>query len=293
MKPLAPILTSELFPELRGHLLSLLADLAPDDWLVPTAAGQWNVKDVALHLLGGDLGNLSRRRDQQPLPASIQGWDDLVAFINRINQSWVAAAQRLSTPVLRDLLDHSGRQMDEYFMSLDPFVLGTPVSWAGPEPAPNWLDVAREYTERWHHQQQIRDATHRPGLYQPRLFAPVLDTFVRALPHTFRDVAAPANTTVQLTIPGEAGGRWILQRASTRWELFQGDHVGAGLKPGEPRPSELPHAQPPTTEVTIPPEIAWKIFSRGIRGEAARSAAKITGDEALGAKVVEMVSVIA
>jgi len=53
MKPLAPILTSELFPELRGHLLSLLADLAPDDWLVPTAAGQWNVKDVALHLLGG------------------------------------------------------------------------------------------------------------------------------------------------------------------------------------------------------------------------------------------------
>ena len=275
MKPLAPILTSDLFPELRGHLLSLLDDLAPDDWLAPTTAGQWNVKDVALHLLGGDLGNLSRRRDQSSLTASIHSWDDLVAFINRINQSWVAAAQRLSTQVLRDLLDHSGRQMDEYFMRLDPFALGTPVSWAGPAPAPNWLDIAREYTERWHHQQQIRDATHRPGLYEPRLFAPVLDTFVRALPRTFRDVAAPANTTVQLTIPGEAGGHWTLRRASTAWELLSGES-----------PS-------PTAGVTIAAEIAWKIFTRGIRGEAARAAAKITGDQALGAKVVEMVSVIA
>lgn len=26
-----------------------------------------------------------------------------------------------------------------------------------------WLDAAREYTEFWVHQQQIRDATGRPG----------------------------------------------------------------------------------------------------------------------------------
>ncbi|HEX3202686.1 MAG TPA: hypothetical protein VHW42_12245 [Actinomycetes bacterium] len=38
-----------------------------------------------------------------------------------------------------------------------------PVSWVGPDPAPNWLDVAREYSERWTHQQQIRDAAEIPG----------------------------------------------------------------------------------------------------------------------------------
>src|SRR5450755_2251628 len=120
MQPLAPILTSDLFPDLRQKLLDLLDSLTPNDWLAPTTAGHWNVKDVALHLLGGDLGNLSRRRDQHSLPASINNWNDLVAFINGINKSWVEASQRLSTPVLRDLLEHSGRQMDEYFMSFDP-----------------------------------------------------------------------------------------------------------------------------------------------------------------------------
>jgi uncharacterized protein (TIGR03083 family) len=302
MNPPAPILVSDLFPELRSHLLSLLDSLAPDDWRAPTTAGQWTVKDVALHILGGDLGNLSRRRDQHSPPTGpIADWNDLVAFINCINQSWVDASQRLSTPVLRDLLNHSGRQADEYFMSLNPFAPGTPVSWAGPDPAPNWLDIAREYTERWHHQQQIRDATHRPGLYAPRLFAPVLDTFVRALPRTFRDVAAPANTTVQLIIPGEAGGHWTLQRTPATWELY----VGAGLKPGEPDPSAnegggLPRPEerrepgdPPTATVTIAPEIAWKIFTHGIRGQQVQAHANIQGDQALGAKVLETVSVIA
>jgi len=33
------------------------------------------------------------------------------------------------------------------------------VSWAGPEPAPVWLDAARDFSEYWTHQQQICDAT--------------------------------------------------------------------------------------------------------------------------------------
>jgi hypothetical protein len=44
------------------------------------------------------------------------------------------------------------------------FAMGEPVTWAGPEPAPIWLDIAREYTERWLHQAQVRDATRNPPL---------------------------------------------------------------------------------------------------------------------------------
>jgi hypothetical protein len=71
-----------------------------------------------------------------------------------------------------------------------------------------WFDIAREFTEHWHHQQQIRDATGQPPLYDPYLLSPVLDTFVRALPHSFPHAAAPEGTVVRLEIqvtPAVAG----------------------------------------------------------------------------------------
>jgi uncharacterized protein (TIGR03083 family) len=276
MQPVRAIATAHLFPEIRQLLLELLADLSPREWDLPTIAGQWSVKDVALHILGGDLGNLARRRDQHSIPSGpLDNYSDLVAFINRINQQWVEASRRLSTRLIIDLLDHSGREADAYFMSLDPNALGTSVSWAGPGPAPNWLDVAREYTERWHHQQQIRDAANRPGLYSPHIFAPILDTFVRALPRTFSTIDAPSGTTVQLTIPGAAGAYWLVHRAEDRWELFTG------------RATNL------AAEVTIQPEIAWKIFTRGIRDPKPGVHATIAGDPRLANAVLGTVSVIA
>ena len=81
-----------------------------------------------------------------------------------------------------------------------------------------WFDVARELTERWHHQQQIRDAVGRPPLYE-RYLAPVIDTFVRALPYTYRDVDAPEGTTIVLRIDDAA---WSLVREAIAWQLFVG-----------------------------------------------------------------------
>lgn len=269
-----PVLTGELFPELRERLLGLLGGLSDEEWRRPTAAPQWSVKDVAVHLLGGDAGNLSRRRDAWGLPGPGPGWDDLVAFINRLNASWVEAGRRLSPRLLIDLTGHVGRQADEYFRSLDPFAPGGAVDWAGSEPAEQWLDVAREYTERWHHQQQIRDAAGREGLYDENLFRPALDTFVRALPHTFRAVAAAPGAQVELRLTGSAGGAWVLERRE-RWELFEGT------------------AAQPRARVSIASTDAWKIFTRGLRGAEAAERAEIAGDPDLGGKVLETVSVIA
>jgi uncharacterized protein (TIGR03083 family) len=271
-----PILVAELFPEVRKQLLSMLSGFTEEEWGLPTAAKKWTVKDVALHLLGGDIGNLSRRRDSfTPFGKTISGWEDLVAFINQLNETWVVAARRMSPRVLCDLLAFTGPQMEDYFASLDPFALGTPVSWAGPQPAPQWLDIAREYTERWHHQQQIRDATKRPGLYEQRLFAPVLDAFVRALPYTFRSVEGAEGTCVQVTISGSGGGDWVLRRDANAWELLVG------------------RAPDAVAQVGLDGADAWKIFTRGLRGEEAMRRAKIAGDTRLGARVLEMVSVIA
>jgi uncharacterized protein (TIGR03083 family) len=275
MESPSPILVAHLFPELRQHLLPLLHSLTPGEWLLPTAAKEWNVKDIALHLLGGDIGNLSRRRDGHIQNAHITSWNDLVTFINELNDSWVKATQRISPHLLCDLLEHTGPQMEAYFASLDPYAMGGAVSWAGPEPAPVWLDVAREYTERWHHQQQIRDATGRPGLYEKHLFAPVLDAFVRALPYSFRDVHAAEGTCVQLNVFGHVENHWALFRNAGTWKLFTGNCTN------------------PIAEVTIAAEDAWKIFTRGIRDETAINKARIDGEFSLGVKILETVSVIA
>jgi uncharacterized protein (TIGR03083 family) len=276
MKTPDPVITIDLFPDLLEELLSLLGDLTTDEWKRPTVCAGWSVKDVALHLLGGEIGILSRKRDQFSfVEAEIASWDDLVRLINDLNAVWVKAARRISPPLLIDLMRLTGHQTCEYFRSLNPFAMGDPVDWAGPEAAPVWLDLAREFTERWHHQQQIRDATDKPGAKQPRYFAPVLDAFVRALPYTYRKVEAEDDTLLALTITGDSGGRWFLLRSDSRWNLF------------------IDVDRHPTAEVVIDQETAWRLFTKGASREEAVKKAAITGDRKLALKALEMVSVIA
>ena len=47
-----------------------------------------------------------------------------------------------------------------YFASLNLTALGAAAQLGG---AGVWLDVAWEYTERWRHQQHVRDTVGRPG----------------------------------------------------------------------------------------------------------------------------------
>jgi uncharacterized protein (TIGR03083 family) len=276
MRPPRPIFVSHLFPEVLDKLVELLANLSEEMWQRPTACRGWSVKDVALHLLGVEVGILSRKRDCFTPPGKpIRGQEDLVALVNDLNATWVQVTRRFSPRLLCDLLRFTGAQANDYFEALDPHAFGGPVSWAGPEPAPVWLDLAREYTERWHHQQHIRDAVGQPGLKDQRFLAPVLDTFVRAWPHTYRDVQAPEGTSVSLTVTGEAGGQWFLHRQSGCWKLFV----------------EVNHR--PDTNVTLDEDLAWRLFTAGVGREQALAGTRISGDLGLGRSVLDMISIIA
>jgi hypothetical protein len=138
-----------------------------------------------------------------------------------------------------------------------------------------WLDVAREYTEMWAHQQQIRDAVGKPGLKDARMFGPVLDCFARALPHTFHDVLAPDGAHVRLRVTGDAGGTWSLVRVSGVWGLYT--HVEAE----------------PAATATLDQEEAWRLFTKGTTPEAARAWAVFTGDVGLAHRVLDAVAIIA
>lgn len=267
MKPVGRIDVADLFPELEAKLVELLRGLAPDDWRRPTSCPQWSVHDVAAHLLDSALRRLSVQRDghRPPPPAEpIAGWPDLVAYLDRLNAEWVTAARRLSPAVLTGLIADTAPRLCELLAGLDPegpAVFG--VAWAGEEESPNWFDVAREYTERWHHQQQIRDAVGRPGIEGRRLFHPVLDAFVRALPHRYRLVEAAEGKRVEVEIAGEAGGVWTLAREGGGWRLYAGGGTDADAT------------------VRIGQDDAWKLLTKGLDAATAEARASIAGDRAL------------
>src|SRR5579863_9978549 len=91
-----PVLVVNLFPSLQAGLVELLAGLSNAEWEQPIRYSTWTVREVALHLLGGEIGNLSRRRDAYTLPAKpIQSWADRVSFINDLNDQWLIGARRI------------------------------------------------------------------------------------------------------------------------------------------------------------------------------------------------------
>jgi len=277
IEPLKPILTAHLFPKLDGMLIELLRSLAPEDWEKQTVSPKWKVKDVAAHLLDTPLRGISIGRDSYVAESPrIDSPADLAAFINRLNEEGVSLYRRLSPAVLISLMEVATNLLAEYHAARDPHAqapLG--VSWAGEVKSANWFDTAREFTERWHHQQQIRLAVDKPGTMTRELYYPVLDCFLRALPFTYCAVSAKPGTYVQINVSGECGGSWYLYRAEETWQLV-----------------DEPFGQK-ASETTIPQEIAWRIFTKGIDRESALSQVKVAGDRAVGLHVLGMVSIVA
>jgi uncharacterized protein (TIGR03083 family) len=277
VRPKPPVSVLRLFPDERRHLLTLLRELSAEQWAAPTECAGWSTKDLAAHLLGDDMNKLAAGRDGYTASTLSRSpsWEELVAFVNSRNEEWVAALRRLSPQILIDLLTWTGDPLLRYFQSLDPTELGEAVSWAGPGAAPRWLDIAREYTERWVHQEQIRAAVGVPGLRERPLFHPVLDTFAHALPHTYRDAAADQGTHIRLVVTGAAGGTWSLVKTEGQWALL------------------LDVETPPTSVVTLDEEAAWRLFTKGIDPVAVRKRATIEGDQTLGLVMLRAVAIIA
>jgi hypothetical protein len=184
---------------------------------------------------------------------------------------------RVSPSQLIRLIEITNSQYVNTLAALDPFAYSRfSVVWAGEEESSNWFHIAREYTEKWHHQQQIRDAVNKPGLMSKELFYPCIDTFMRGLPHTYRNVNANTGTLIEINITTDVGGTWYLKKMDTGWILF--DNL---IK------------SKPNACVTIEPDVAWKLFTKGIKPELALEKSIITGNTSLAKNVFNMISVMA
>jgi uncharacterized protein (TIGR03083 family) len=257
--------TAELFLPLQRELVSLLRGLSESDWSLPTLAREWTVKDVAAHLLDTDLRRLSAQRDgYRPSAAKLGSYEEIVAFINRLNATWVEVARRLSPRVLTDLLEWTGPQVAELFTSLAPDdEAAIAVAWAGEERSASWMDVGREYTEKWHHQAQIREAVGAIALDSRRWLGPVIELSMYALPHALRQLEATAGSALSVHIEGEAGGVWHVLRGERGWELRAGE------------------ADEPAARVRLDAGTAWRLFFNALDRDAAARLVEVSGDEQL------------
>jgi len=274
MEPTMPIYTHELFAPLADELVRVLGGLDAADWLRPTVAGSWRVRDVAAHMLDVDLRKISGDRDghSRTPDGPVATYEDIVALINRQNAEAVRFGERLSPRLLTDLLSITGSWVAELMAKLpphEPARIG--VSWAGEETSENWMDIGREYTERWHHQMQIRDAVGAPGLLDERWLWPILDLSARVFPRALRDVEALTGTAAVF----EAGPwTWSVVREDGSWRLLRGE------------------ADVPSARVRTDGDTAWRLLYNALSPDEIAARVTVEGDTRLAAPMVGARSVM-
>ncbi|HEY1061808.1 MAG TPA: maleylpyruvate isomerase N-terminal domain-containing protein [Daejeonella sp.] len=260
-----------LFPVLNSSLIEVLNGLDRRQWNNDTLCKQWKVKDIAAHLLDGALRRLSIGRDAyQTEPPEIKSYQDLINYLNALNADWVNAYKRVSPEIILEQLKLAQVQMLQYLESLDPDAKAIfPVSWAGEDVSTNRFDIAREYTERWHHQQQIRQAVGAKSIMNRELYNPFLQICMQALPYHYRSFELPEGTLIRVEVVGEAGGVWSIVRKGPKWEFSN-------------EPGEI------ASQIYIDQNIAWMLFSKGMEINQAKQYWQVIGVQELGMHALAM-----
>ncbi len=244
---------AELFEVERGRLLRLLGSLGADEWARPSPCPGWSVLGLTAHLLGGDLGTLSRQRDShfgtRP-PDGLAGDVAFARWLDQVQDDWVHAARRISPRLLVDLLEYTGVQLAAHFRSQNPSARTAQVSWAGTEPVPVWLDQGRELTEYWIHRQQLLIAVGRSPDLEADLAGPVLDALRWAYPFRLGQLGRPDGETVVIDITGPVERHWSL-----RWQedacVFTETEAG-----------------PVVGRVAMSTDQAWRLLSNNLEPQA-------------------------
>jgi uncharacterized protein (TIGR03083 family) len=274
-----PCLLIDELKEIDRLLIDYLRTLTPEQWDAQTVAPKWKVKDVALHLLDGNLRAISMLRDGYWADpnATFNSYGELLTYLNGLNASWIEGTRRLSPQVTTDLLEFSGHQYLAMLADLDPFAQATfSVAWAGEESSQNWFHIAREYTEKWHHQQQIRLATgDEETLLKELYYRPYLTTTVHALPHHYREVPGVKGDVLQFVFRGETDKSWALRWGEGSWNLTD-DSVDY-----------------PRSTIIIPDRFAWQVFMKAMTREEAASHVHVEGDEKAGHHLLNLIAVMA
>jgi hypothetical protein len=185
---------------------------------------------------------LSIGRDAYQMPrADINKKGPILEYLNYFNTEWLSAYEKLSPEILISQLKIVQDELYLYLKDLDPAGNALfPVSWAGEFVSDNRFDIAREYTERWLHQQQIRQAVGAHSLLEKQFYSPFLQICMKALPDHFRDLNPALDTLISVEIVADAhvyidqNIAWMLfsngiaiQESSQYWQVIGDQELGS------------------------------------------------------------------
>jgi hypothetical protein len=163
-----------------------------------------------------------------------------------------------------DLMEVTGPQVATLFASLDPHGPAFfPVAWAGESSSENWFDIGRDYTERWHHQAQIREAVGAPLLDSPEWLRPVIELSMHAFRRALDDVHAAPGTSLVFRVTGAADGSYSVIRSADAWSVFRGA------------------ATPAAARAECDADTAWRLFFNALADGEARRRVATDGDPRL------------
>ena len=189
----------------------------------------------------------------------------------------------VSAELLIEQLETTGPEFCACMASLDPMAEAIfAVSWAGETRSLNWFHVAREYTEKWHHQQQIRTALGMPEpLMEAKLFDPFISTLMMGMPHALRNSTAKEGSVLRMEIISASLLRWNWKKTDEGWLLIEEGEVGYNR-------NTIAGAS-----IRIPAELAWQLFTKAIDPLEAMQQVEMNGDKELAREALSMVAVMA
>lgn len=274
-----PIPTIHLFDPLDQLLIQHLKTLHHSDWLTPTLAKQWCVKDIAAHLLDGNIRSISMYRDAWMIPDKPASFDyeGIVSFLNGLNHTWVSAFGRMSPELIIEWLERTGPVYTAQLAKLDPMGQAMySVAWAGQHVSQNWFHIAREYTEKWHHQMQIREATHDADmLLEDHWYMPYVATSMQALPHAFSRQAHSDRGALHIDITGKGASHWHVLLENGQATMTQA--IGEGA----------------TSHIVMDGAMLWRLFSKQLDRDTALSYIRFEGNPKLLDTFLSVVAVMA
>ncbi|MDP2421029.1 maleylpyruvate isomerase N-terminal domain-containing protein [Sediminibacterium sp.] len=280
MQPSSFLKTVHLFMPLHASFIQLLKELEPADWDQPTLAKEWRVKDIVAHLLDTTIRGIAVLRDKHfgDNGPSQPDYLSLVQYINQLNANFIETAKRFSPALLIEFLELTGPVHAQLLSDLDPFEKAVfSVAWAGENESYNWFHVAREYTEKYHHQLQIREAVGKTeALMTAEFYAPFMQTFFLGLPYLLKNHPAPSEAVVALEVAGSNGAICYLQYKNGQWQILQ----DWGLNNLYAR-------------TVLPADIAWKLFTKGISPKVILPMVTLEGNQALATQMLNLIAVVA
>jgi uncharacterized protein (TIGR03083 family) len=224
VKELEPLFCEGLLKQIDDQLLELAKDISNDDWNKETNYPNWKVRDVFSHIIDTSIRKLSNQRDHYfdtTSKTEIKSYHDLVQFIEKMADDWADSTRRISPQVLISLFSLIKNELYEFMKNQNHFDDSLfSVAWAGETTSKVWFDNAREYSEHWIHQEQIREALGYKVLDDKKYLKPILEIFLRAIPVAYKK--RNEKVKIQIDVSGSFTENYFIEVGNNGYKIYDG-----------------------------------------------------------------------